>query len=124
MKQFGNVEMFNSVQDPNAVNFEGIFNMSAPRGGDPLPGSIFNIQTLQRLLNVTEGLPDIVAHPESQTKTMDLSILSELTETLGFKSNEQTYLFYMWLVYCKKYTFAREDESPDKAYSIASQVGQ
>lgn len=40
---------------------------------DPLEGSIFNIGTLQQLLKVSAGAPDILAQNSTIQNTIDLS---------------------------------------------------
>lgn len=45
-----------------------------------------------------------------QAFTVDVSMFSNLTKTLGLQSNEQTYMIYMWLKYTMKITARREPE--------------
>jgi|LauGreDrversion4_2_1035121.scaffolds.fasta_scaffold1797437_1 hypothetical protein len=68
-------------------------------------------------------MPDIIEKNLTIKNPLDLSAYQELTNILGLKSNEQTYLINLWLVYAKKYTFARIDVSPSKAYSLIGQLG-
>ena len=45
--QFNNVKLFYDEKSDLAVNYEHLFNLTAPDGfSDPPPSSLFNIQTL------------------------------------------------------------------------------
>ena len=78
------------VNDTNSIltNFEHIFDLTSERGGDPGPGSIFNITTLQFLLNISASQPDIILNPEKPKTSMDLSAYKPVTKMLGFQTNE------------------------------------
>jgi hypothetical protein len=58
------VEFFRNKSDPNIANFEYLFNLSS--GGDkyldPEPSSLFNVQTLKKLIACGEGSVDIIAN--------------------------------------------------------------
>jgi hypothetical protein len=46
--------MYVNYTDPKVKNFEALFSLTAPDGkSDPLPNSIFNIKTLQLLLDTS-----------------------------------------------------------------------
>ena len=40
------------------------------------------------------------------------------------ETNEQTYLLSLWMIYVKKFTFAREDVTNDKSYTLMANIGQ
>ena len=45
----------------DVMNFEHLFNMTAPDGvSDPLESSLFNIDTLTELLTLSKKVPDII----------------------------------------------------------------
>lgn len=121
--QFVNVSMTGNITDINATHFEHIFDLQGPAGGDPGPQSLFNLTTLQRLLNVSANQPDIIRDAKYIRNKVDLSPYENLTQTLGFKTNEQTYLLYLWLKYCRKYTFARQNDTSDPKIGLISNIG-
>lgn len=86
MKQFGEVQMYVSDKDKDVKNFENIFDLQGPNGtGDPGPGSIFNITTLQHLLKISDKQFDILYQPWRFKSTIDLSQYQKVTDLLGFK---------------------------------------
>ena len=73
MKQFGNVFMFLSDMDEKVQNFEFLFNLTNSTGGDPPAQSLYNITTMNLLLNASMGAPDIIESAGNFTKPLDLS---------------------------------------------------
>jgi hypothetical protein len=124
VKQFKDVVLYTDYKDAKAHNFEGLFSLSNATGGDPDPSSLFNLQTLNLLLNVSANMPDIVSSPMLYLHSLDLSAYTKVTSLLTFTSNEQTYLLYLWMLYCKKFTFERKNDTEDPTYSIIANIGQ
>lgn len=121
--QFKNVELYVDYKDAKAHNFEALFSLQNSTGGDPDVTSLFNLDTLQMLLNTSAGMPDIVDKPDQFQHTIDLSGYQKVTDRLKLNSNEQTYVLYLWLLYCRKTTFAREMNTKDPSYSVLSNIG-
>lgn len=121
--RFVNVEMYHSKSDTTS-NYEDLFNLTGPTGGDPEASSLFNIATLKELLAVGSSVKDVVAFPKTKSEDLDLSVFKELTETLKLDTNEQSYLLYLWLKYCKKYTFERADDTDDTTIGVLANIGQ
>jgi hypothetical protein len=77
-------------------------------GGAPEPSSLFNLNTLQTLIDLGFSVPDITLDP---TVTLTLnSSWTDLTNNLGFTKNEQTYLLWLWLVYAGEFTVNRQQD--------------
>lgn len=79
--------------------------MTDGNDGDPLPHSLFNIETLQSLLDLGSQAIDVIEKPDTDPN-FSLDVLAPVAKTLGL-SNEQTYLVFMWLKYVKRDTFQR-----------------
>jgi hypothetical protein len=120
--QFKDVIMYVDDKSDEAINYEHLFDLTTPDGGDPHESSLYNIQTLTELLIVQKKVPDIIAD-QKIVDHLDLDIFNNLTSKLRLATNEQTYLLSLWLFYLEKYTFGREDVTKDKAYSLMANMG-
>jgi hypothetical protein len=115
--------MYISDTNKSVHNFEWLFNLTNSTGGDPPPQSLFNITTINLLLNASVGIVDIIENP-NLTSPMNLSNYTNVTKVLGFETNEQSYLLYLWMTYCRKYTFARAMDTNDPSVILAANIGQ
>lgn len=55
---------------------------------------------------------------------LNLEAFTDITATLKLATNEQTYLLYLWMVYVKKTTFERSDDTHDVSIGILANIGQ
>lgn len=88
----------------NGTGYEYLFTTEDPLVGDgsePPANSLFNIQNMQMLVNLGESTPNILTNnTEVYNSTFTLpSGWMDLTATLGFDTQEQTYLLWLWLYY-------------------------
>jgi hypothetical protein len=112
------------MSNPAANNFEALFSLTNSTGGDPDERSLFNLDTLKLLLNTSATVPDILDKTEQYTHSIDLSVYTKVKDRLKLESNEQAYLLYLWMLYCKKTTFAREMNTNDQSYAVLANIGQ
>jgi hypothetical protein len=64
MDRFANIDMFINEKDTNVTNFERIFSLYGTDGvSDPEKSSIYNLETLNMLINATLLVPDIIETP-------------------------------------------------------------
>jgi hypothetical protein len=116
---FRDVYLYQDDQDPTA-NFEYLFNLtgSAGAGTDPDPSSLFNVQTLKRLIELGQATVDIT---EDKDYTLNFgSDWDELTNTLGLGDNRRTYLIWMWLKYATIFTVNREQDGGNAQIGMLS----
>eukprot|EP00347_Sterkiella_histriomuscorum_P022889 403336776 len=120
-KRFENVKLYTGfTPDQIKLNPEYLFDMTDGKGGDPLPNSLFNIDTLQQLLDLGSQAIDVIDKPDTAAD-FSLDVLKPVADLLGL-TNEQTYLVYMWLKYVKRDTFQRETEGGSTKLGILSQL--
>lgn len=122
-QRFQNVHLFNNFHaaDPKDLkNFEYLLDMSDGQGGDPPAHSLFNIATLQALLDAGSQVIDVIEKPDTDAN-FPLDALAPVAQILGL-SNEQTYLIYMWFKYVKRDTFERRLEGGETKLGVMSQL--
>ena len=83
------------------TNYEHLFSLQNSTGGDPAANSLFNITTLQTLVNLGSNTTNIVKNPE-MTYGVDFDIESDsnwtnLTSYLGLKEVRQAYVIWLWM---------------------------
>ena len=64
MKQFKDVNMYVNMTNSSIKNYEHLFAINGTKG-DPPANSIFNLTTLQLLLNLSQSIHDIIEFPGS-----------------------------------------------------------
>lgn len=76
---FQNVKMYRSTSDPTN-NMEHLFNLFDPvTGADPAANSLFNLNTLQKLVSLGQVVPNIINEP-TLTYDTDFTLSEEWTE--------------------------------------------
>lgn len=126
--------------DPKVfTNFEALFNITQGpemEYADPPPSSLYNIQTLKRLISAGEGSLDIT-QDEYKTKTFEEAIAPMLTQwtmlsfDLGFCDspnpstcdNKHVYMIYYWLDTLYSDTFQRVPEGGNVEYGVVPTLG-
>lgn len=88
------------------TNYEYLFltyNLTEGEGSEPPSNSLFNIANMQMLVELGESTPNIMTtNNETYNSTFTLSAgWQTLTTTLGFETQEQTYLLWLWLAYAQ-----------------------
>ena len=90
--------MYTSLQSQNG-NYQYLFNLTNAVGGDPEISSLFNIQTLKKLISLGDSTPNILKDTSQVygTSFMLSGEWTDLTVALGLASEEQTYMMWLWL---------------------------
>ena len=102
---FSTVNMYSTSMTPG-TNYEYLFltyNLTEGEGSEPPSNSLFNIANMQMLVELGESTPNIMTNKsETYNSTFTLSAgWQTLTTTLGFETQEQTYLLWLWLWYAQ-----------------------
>lgn len=114
---FGSVEMYRSYSDPS-VNFEYLFTLQDPEtGGDPGPGSLFNLTTLQELVSLGQSTTNVI-YNKTLTYGVDFNLddwaglattmgLDDLTGADPSLGSKRAYLIWLWMQTLWDLTFER-----------------
>ena len=111
-QSFGDVQMYNDKSDPS-INFEYLFTLTDPdTGEDPGPASLFNLQTLQQLIELGHKTQNILQEGSSlvygDTFSLDSDWLT-MGQTLNFGdpnlddtasqelAKKRAYMLYLWM---------------------------
>jgi hypothetical protein len=102
---FSTVNMYSTSMTPG-TNYEYLFltyNLTEGEGSEPPSNSLFNIANMQMLVELGESTPNIMTNSsETYNSTFTLPAgWQTLTTTLGFETQEQTYLLWLWLWYAQ-----------------------
>lgn len=74
--KFADVKLYVGFgNDEISQNYEYLFDMDDGNGGNPLPSSLFNVQTIQALVDLTSQVLDIVENPNAKTSEIHLDKL-------------------------------------------------
>ncbi len=95
--------------------------MTNAEGGNPDPSSLFNVQTLKKLIELGQQIVDITVDKEA-TLTFN-SDWDDLTARLGLGDNRRTYLIWLWIKYANSLTVNREQDGGNSQIGMLSQVG-
>jgi hypothetical protein len=102
---FSAVNMY-STSMAAGTNYEYLFltyNLTEGEGSEPPSNSLFNVANMQMLVELGESTPNIMTNSsEIYNVTFALGAgWQTLTTTLGFETQEQTYLLWLWLAYAQ-----------------------
>ena len=114
---------------PPTTNYEYLFDLEGADGGDPDANSLFNITTLQMLVDLGTATPNIIKNPEL-TYGVDFDIndiqygnWTELQTNLGLPEVRQAYVIWLWMDTAYNQTFARVQSGGDTEIGILGTLG-
>ena len=114
---------------PPTTNYEYLFDLEGADGGDPDASSLFNITTLQMIVELGTATPNIIKNPEL-TYGVDFDIndiqygnWTELQTYLGFSDPRQAYVIWLWMDTAFNQTFARVQSGGDTEIGILGTLG-
>ena len=121
---FGDVKMYRSKSDPT-VNMEHLFTLINPDdNGDPAANSLFNLTSLQALINAGQNTVNVILSPD---QTITDEILGDewaaLAETFALNDpdsnigSKRAYLLWLWMQTAWDLTFART-QTPGGSFQI------